>query len=409
MSKKCRFCDSILSRTLIDLGMSPLANSYLTRDLLSNEKFYPLHVFVCENCFLVQLEEIQTPVDIFTNYAYFSSYSETWLNHAREYVEMMLLQHKINQKSFVVEIASNDGYLLQYFKEKNIPILGIEPAENIAKKALEKDIPTMNRFFNTELAMDLVSMGKSADLVIANNVLAHVPNLNDFVKALKIILKPDGIITIEFPHLLELIKNNQFDTIYHEHFSYFSLITAQKIFAYHKLVIFDVEQLDTHGGSLRIYVRHLENQKIADNERVNKILIKEKEFGLDKISNYEKFSKNAFRIKQTLIEFLEESKKQSKKVVCYGAPAKGNTLLNYCQITSDLIQYTVDKNPFKQGMYLPGTHIPIMAPKKIEETKPDYVLILPWNLKDEIMQQIDFIRKWGGKFVIPIPKVEIHA
>jgi len=409
LSKKCRFCDSILSRTLIDLGMSPLANSYLTRDLLSNEKFYPLHVFVCENCFLVQLEEIQTPVDIFTNYAYFSSYSETWLNHAREYVEMMLLQHKINQKSFVVEIASNDGYLLQYFKEKNIPILGIEPAENIAKKALEKDIPTMNRFFNTELAMDLVSMGKSADLVIANNVLAHVPNLNDFVKALKIILKPDGIITIEFPHLLELIKNNQFDTIYHEHFSYFSLITAQKIFAYHKLVIFDVEQLDTHGGSLRIYVRHLENQKIADNERVNKILIKEKEFGLDKISNYEKFSKNAFRIKQTLIEFLEESKKQSKKVVCYGAPAKGNTLLNYCQITSDLIQYTVDKNPFKQGMYLPGTHIPIMAPKKIEETKPDYVLILPWNLKDEIMQQIDFIRKWGGKFVIPIPKVEIHA
>jgi len=406
----CRYCGSELNQNFVDLGMSPLSNSYLNAEQINQkEPFYPLHVFVCNNCLLVQLEEFESPQNIFTNYAYFSSYSKTWLDHAQEYVNMMISRFGFDEKSQIIEIASNDGYLLQYFKEKKIPILGIEPAVNVGEVAEKKGIPTIFKFFGTETAKKLVNLDKKADLLLGNNVLAHVPNLNDFVKGLKILLKPNGVITMEFPHLLQLIQQNQFDTIYHEHFSYFSFLVVQKIFSSHQLTIFDVDEIPTHGGSLRIYAKHEENQELKVSENILKLIKKEYEFGLDKIITYSNFQKKVELLKQQICKFFISIKKEGKTIIGYGAPAKGNTLLNYCEIGNEVINYTVDKNPHKQGLFLPGTHIPIESPEKIKITKPDYILILPWNLKDEIIQQINFIREWSGKFVTVIPKVKIYS
>jgi 2-polyprenyl-3-methyl-5-hydroxy-6-metoxy-1,4-benzoquinol methylase len=406
--KNCRFCNFNLNKIFVDLGESPLANSFVKKEQISTEKLFPLCAYVCENCLLVQLEEIESPENIFSEYAYFSSYSDSWLKHAEDYVETIIARFPIDKNSLVIEIASNDGYLLQYFQEKKIQILGIEPAENVAKKAIEKNIPTITKFFNSRIASQLSQDKKLADLIVGNNVLAHVPNLNDFIRGLKIILKPKGIITLEFPHLLQLIKFNQFDTIYHEHFSYFSLISLEKIFLFHKLQIFDVEEITTHGGSLRIFVTHLENKSNNITKNVNRILNKEKKFGLDNMSKYLEFSKNVESIKNQLNNFFKNIKKTSEKVVCYGAAAKGNTLLNYCKIGKDMIEYVVDRSEYKQELYLPGSHIPIKSPEEIIKTKPDYVLILPWNLKNEIMDQMKIIREWNGKFVIPIPEVKVY-
>ena len=407
ISHKCRFCDSNLSKIFIDLGDSPLANSYLKESDFDNEKFYPLCIFLCEKCFLVQLEELETPENIFSDYAYFSSFSSSWLKHATDFVDMIISRLSLDKNSLVVEIASNDGYLLQNFVKKNIPVLGIEPARNVAKAAIEKNIPTKVEFFDSTLAKDLTKDGKYADLIIGNNVLAHVPCLNNFIDGLKILLKPSGIITLEFPHLLQLMKNNQFDTIYHEHFSYFSLLTAQKIFTFHGFTIFDVEEISTHGGSLRIYIKHIENDKISIDDSISILLEKEKQYGLESISTYTDFIKNVEEIKKKLQEFFNDAKNSGKKIVCYGAAAKGNTLLNYCKIDSNSIDYVVDQSPYKQGLFLPGTHIPIKNPNEIQITKPDYLIIIPWNLKDEIMEQMKHIRNWGGKFVVPIPEVKI--
>jgi len=408
LTLNCRFCNESLTNIFVDLGTSPLSNAFLTKEMLSNsEKVYPLCVYVCDNCFLVQLPEFEKPENIFEDYAYFSSYSSTWLQHAENYVNMMIEKFSFDERNIVIEIASNDGYLLQFFKKKNIPILGIEPAVNVAKVAKEKGIPTITKFFSVDTANELKKEGKVADLIIGNNVLAHVPNLNDFVKGLKILLKPTGIITLEFPHILQLIQKNQFDTIYHEHFSYFSLFTAKKIFSFHGLTIFDVEEIPTHGGSLRIYVKHSESDNILINEKVGILLEKEKQFGLKNISTYTNFTKNVEKIKEKLQEFFITAKKSGKKIVCYGAAAKGNTMLNYCEIGNEFIDYIVDQNPHKQKLFLPGTHIPIKDPDEIRKTKPDYVVIIPWNLKEEIMEQMKYIQDWRGKFMIPIPEVSI--
>ena len=408
VSQNCRFCSSNLNKIFVDLGKSPLSNSYLKENDFDKEKIYPLCTFLCKNCFLVQLEELETPENIFSEYAYFSSFSTSWLKHAKNYVDMIIPRLLLDENSLVIEIASNDGYLLQNFTDKNIDVIGIEPAQNVAKVAIEKNIPTITKFFNSQLSRDLVNNGKMADLIIGNNVFAHVPCLNDFIDGLKILLNPNGVITLEFPHLLQLMQHNQFDTIYHEHFSYFSLLTVQKIFDKHNLKIFDVDEISTHGGSLRLYVTHKDNNQIIISKNILSVLKKEKKFGLDKISTYDEFSKHINKIYFDLQNFIKTVKNESKSIICYGAPAKGNTLLNYCNISSDQIDYTVDKNPHKQNLFLPGTHIPIYSPEKIKETKPDYVLILPWNLKDEIMNEIEYIREWGGKFVIPIPKVKIY-
>ena len=410
MTKKtCRFCDTQLEDVFIDLGMSPLANSFLKNENeFNDEKFFPLIVFVCNKCLLVQLQEFESPEKIFGDYAYFSSFSDTWLKHSEEYSELMIERYGLTQDSLVIEIASNDGYLLQFFKKKGIPILGIDPAANIARSAEKKGIPTLVKFFGVKTALELFNKNQQADLITANNVLAHVPNLNDFVKGLKILLKPKGVITIEFPHLLELIQQNQFDTIYHEHFSYFSFLTVQRIFTQHNLTIFDVEKLDTHGGSLRIFVKHPENNELVINNRVEKLLAEEQKFGLDKLSSYSNFSEKVKLIKKSLLEFLSIAKKQNKKIVGYGAAAKGNTLLNYCNIGQDYIDFVVDRSSHKQDTFLPGTHIPVLNPEEIKKTKPDYILILPWNLREEIMGQLNFIREWGGKFVISIPEVKIY-
>ncbi len=407
ISRKCRFCNSNLSKIFVNLGDSPLANSYLKECDFDNEKFYPLCTFLCENCLLVQLEELETPENIFSEYAYFSSFSTSWLKHAKNYVDMIIPRLSLNENSLVIEIASNDGYLLQNFTGKNIPVMGIEPAQNIAKTAIEKNIPTLTKFFDSQLAKNLINEGKSADLIIGNNVFAHVPLLNDFIIGLKTLLKPNGVITLEFPHLLQLMKNNQFDTIYHEHFSYFSLITAKKIFEHHGLKIFDVEELSTHGGSLRLFITHFDNDQFNETLEINSVMEKEKKFGLTQINTYENFSKNILQIKTNLLNFLEKAKKNSKHIICYGAPAKGNTLLNYCKISKTLIDYTVDKNPNKQNLFLPGTHIPIFSPEKIKETKPDFILILPWNLQNEILNELNYVKSWGCQFIIPIPEVKI--
>jgi len=373
------------------------------------EPFYPLHVYVCGKCFLVQLEEYVTPANIFSDYAYFSSYSDSWLAHANKYTEQMAERFAIGGQSLVVEVASNDGYLLQYFVEKQIPVLGIEPASNVAAIAVQKGVSTLVKFFGTETARELAASGKKADLLLGNNVLAQVPDLNDFVAGMKILLKPAGVITMEFPHLQRLMEQNQFDTIYHEHFSYFSLITVEKIFAAHGLTLFDVEELQTHGGSLRIYARHTEDSSKSVNNRIAELRAREESMGYSRIEAYSRFAEQVKETKRKLLEFLIEAKRNGKKIAGYGAPGKGNTLLNYCAIRTDFLDYTVDRNPFKHGRFLPGTHVPIYPTDRIRETRPDFVLILPWNLKEEIIKQNAFIREWGGKFVVPIPEVKIYA
>jgi len=410
-SPTCRFCNALLSHVMCDLGLSPLANSYVRfANVNHGEKFFPLKVWICDQCLLAQLEEFESPDAIFSDYAYFSSYSTSWVEHARNYCEMMVGRFGFSGSSQIIEIASNDGYLLQHFQAKGIPVLGIEPAANIAKVAWEqKKIPTTVKFFGVQTAKELVAEGKCADLLLGNNVLAHVPNINDFVGGLKIALKPKGIITFEFPHLLRLIDENQFDTIYHEHFSYLSLLAVEKIFARHGLTLFDVEELPTHGGSLRIFATHAENTSptAARTERVTKMKEKETKFGLADMAIYEGFGEKVKATKRKLLHFLIESKNAGKRIACYGAAAKGVTLVNYCGVRDDLVDYVVDKSPYKQNHFMPGVRIPIYGPERISETKPDYVLILPWNLRKEISQQMAGIRDWGGRFVVPIPEVEV--
>lgn len=388
--------------------MSPLANSYLTAQKLNSaETFYPLRVRLCGECLLVQAEDFESPESIFSDYAYFSSYSESWLEHARSYVENMVERFPLSRASQVVEVASNDGYLLQYFASKDIKVLGIEPAVNVAEVAVRKGIPTRNTFFCEERAGQLVAEGLQADLLIGNNVLAHVPNTNDFVRGLKRLLKPRGVITMEFPHLLRLMAERQFDTIYHEHFSYFSFLTVERIFKQHELTIFDVEELHTHGGSLRIYACHAADKSKKVGQAVQLLNHKEVAFGMHRSETYLSFAEGIKETKRSLLEFLIRAKKEGKSIVGYGAPAKGNTLLNYCGIRSDFVDYTVDRNPSKQGHFLPGTHIPIYHPDRIRETKPDFLLVLPWNLIGEIKEQMAHVRDWGGRFVVPIPEVAV--
>ncbi|MBK5452062.1 class I SAM-dependent methyltransferase [Bacillus sp. TH22] len=405
--KKCRFCHSLLKDTFIDLGVSPLANSFVApENSYKMEPFYPLHTFVCNSCLLVQLDEFESPQNIFHDYLYFSSYSSSWLLHAKQYVEMAIKRFNLTKHSKVIEIASNDGYLLQYFQKENINTTGIEPAKNVAEIAIQKGVPTNINFFSNDLAKELISSSPQADLIIANNVLAHVPNLHDFVAGLKTLLKRDGTITIEFPHLLNLISFKQFDTIYHEHFSYFSLISLQKILAHYDLQIVDVEELSTHGGSLRVFINHIHAQSTI-HSNVSKAIQKEVDHGLDTLDCYLLFSKQVEQLKIDILKFFIEVKALNKQVISYGAPAKGNTLLNYCGIGKEFLSYTVDKNPYKQNLLLPGTRIPIKSPEEIKRTKPDYILILPWNLKEEIMKECSFIREWGGKFLVMIPEVDV--
>ena len=409
MKKKCRFCETPLEQVFVDLGMSPLCESFLPSDQLDQmEPFYPLQVYVCGNCFLVQLREYVAPERIFSDYAYFSSYSDSWLAHAKMYTDRMIERFGIGEKSFVVELASNDGYLLQYFVEKGVPVLGIEPAANVAAVAVKKGVPSLVKFFGRETARKLAAAGKQADLLLGNNVLAQVPDVNDFVAGMRILLKPNGVITMEFPHLQRLMEENQFDTIYHEHFSYFSFVTAEKIFAAHGITLFDVEELPTHGGSLRIYGRHAEDSSKAVSGRVTELRAREEAAGTTRLEPYSRFTEQVKETKRKLLEFLIAAKRSGKKIAGYGAPGKGNTLLNYCAIRTDFLDYTVDRNPHKHGRFLPGTHVPIFPPDRIRETKPDFLLILPWNLKDEIIKQNAFIREWGGKFVVPIPEVRVH-
>lgn len=407
---KCRFCDSSLNRTFVDLGMSPIANAYIKKeDENKMELFYPLKVYICDKCFLVQIPTSVSREIIFNDkYAYFSSYSDSWLQHAKNYTKHAIKTFGLNSASNIVEIASNDGYLLQYFKEMSIPVLGIEPSGNTAEVAQKKGIPTIVEFFGIKTASNLVKSDKKADLIIANNVLAHVPDINDLVGGMKIILKQKGVITAEFPHLMNLINHNEFDTIYHEHYSYYSLIAIEKIFNHHGLEIYDVEEIPTHGGSLRIYVKHKNNSSFPRTDRLAGLKEKEIQSGYDNIEKYGGFEEKVKETKRKLLGFLIEAKRKGKSIVGYGAPAKGNTLLNYCGVRTDFIDYTVDRSPYKQNCLLPGTRIPIFHPDKIKETKPDFVLILPWNIKNEIMDKTLFIREWGGKFVIPIPEIIVY-
>lgn len=401
----CRFCKTPLNKTFVDLGVQPLCENFVKQEQLNQmEPHYPLHVYICNQCFLVQLDEFVPPSEIYDDYAYFSAYSDTWLEHARNYTNLMINKLNLNEQNFVVEIASNDGYLLQYFKEKNIPVLGIDPAQTAAEIAVKKrGIPTEMLFFGVSSAKALLNKYKQADLIIGNNVLAHVPDINDFVSGMKLFLNETGVITMEFPHLHRLIQENQFDTIYHEHFSYLSFSVTNKIFKHHGLTIWDVEELSTHGGSLRIYAKHQEDNSKPITKRVTELLNIEKQLGYNKFEYYNKFQEKVNTTKRNILEFLIKAKNEKKQVVGYGAPGKGNTLLNFCGIRTDLLDYTVDRNPTKHNQFLPGTRIPIYDPKKIKETKPDYLLILPWNLKNEIIKHHSYIREWGGKFVIPIP------
>ena len=405
----CRFCGAPLRHVFADLGMSPLCESFLLPGELNRmEPFYPLKVWVCGRCFLVQLQEYVSPAEIFTEYAYFSSYSSSWLRHARDYTEMAIARFELGPASRVVEIASNDGYLLQHFVERGIPVLGVEPAANVAKAAAEKGIPTVVKFFGRRTAEELAAEHGRADLIVGNNVLAHVPDINDFVGGLKILLDPRGAVTMEFPHLWRLIEENQFDTIYHEHFSYLSFSTVHAIFEAHGLRLFDVESLATHGGSLRIFACHAEDPRPAE-PRVAELLAAEKAAGFRSLERYLSFAPQVEETKRALLAFLIDARRSGRSVAAYGAPGKGNTLLNYCGIRSDFVDYAVDRNPYKHGRFTPGTHIPIHAPEKIRETRPDLILILPWNLKDEIVEQLAFVREWGGRFVVPIPRVTVIA
>jgi hypothetical protein len=404
----CRICGTELTHVFADLGVTPLCESFLDASQLSGmEAFYPLLTYVCERCFLVQLEEFVAPEEIFTEYAYFSSFSDSWLRHAEDYVEMTTKRFGLDEESFVMELASNDGYLLQYFCRRGIPALGIEPAANVAKAAEKVGVPTEVKFFDVPLAEDLVARGKRPDLLLGNNVLAQVPDLRGFVRGMKVVLAPEGVITLEFPHLLRLMQENQFDTIYHEHFSYFSLLTIESFFASEGLTVFDVEELSTHGGSLRVFARHDDCGKHEVTDAVARILDDEKEAGLDGLPAYKAFDEQVKETKRRLLEYLIQAKDAGKTVAGYGAPGKGNTLLNYCGIGPDLLDFTVDRNPYKHGKFTPGTRIPIHPVEKLKEAKPDIVLILPWNLVDEITEQHAYIREWGGRFVVPIPTVQV--
>ena len=403
----CRFCGAPVEAVFADLGMSPLANSYLPPHAANSmEPFYPLRALVCGRCFLVQLEEFQTPERIFSDYAYFSSYSSSWLDHSRRYSEQMIERLGLDESSHVVEIASNDGYLLQFFHERQIPVLGIEPAANVAKVALQKGIPTLVEFFGEETARSLAGES-SADLLLGNNVLAHVPDLNDFVAGMKVLLAPDGVITMEFPHLMRLIEGNQWDTIYHEHFSYFSFLTVSRVFEAHGLRLFDVEELPTHGGSLRIYGAHAEDRQKPETDAARELRDRERGAGFEDLDTYLGYGRRVEQDKRQILGFLIDLKEEGLSVVGYGAPAKGNTLLNYCGIGRDFIDYTCDLNPHKQDHFLPGSHIPIRSPEAIREDRPDVVLILPWNLKDEIVEQLAFIREWGGRFAARTPELTL--
>ena len=406
---KCRFCKEELNHKFIDLINSPPSNAFLSEAQLNqSESFFPLSLFVCERCWLVQIDEYKNAEEIFSSeYAYFSSYSTSWLEHAKQYVEMISSKMSLNPQSLVVEIASNDGYLLQYVQNRGIPCLGIEPARSTAKMAQEKGIEVRTEFFSEKLAVELVSQGQQADLLLGNNVLAHVPDINDFVVGLKRMLKPKGILTMEFPHLMRLVEQNQFDTIYHEHFSYFSFFTVQRIFSAHGLTLFDVDLIPTHGGSLRIYAKHADCDAWPVSGRVQELLTKEENNGLRELEYYKGFQAKVDQIKNDLIGFLIEQKRQDKTVVGYGAAAKGNTFLNYAGIKKDLLPFVVDASSHKQGKYLPGVHIPVVSEEKIKQLMPHYILILPWNLKSEILQQLNYIRKWNGRFVVAVPQLEI--
>lgn len=405
-NRPCRFCGTQLSVTFADLGMSPPSNAFLLpQQTVSMERFFPLHAFVCTSCLLVQLEEFESPDDIFRDYAYFSSFSDSWLAHCKRYAGNITERLGLTGDHVVVEVASNDGYLLQYFKDLGVGILGIEPARNVAEIAINKGIPTVTEFFGQSLAEELKASGTAADLLCGNNVLAHVPNLNDFIEGVRILLKRGGTATFEFPHLLALMKYNQFDTIYHEHFSYFSILALEKIFSAHGMQIVDIDEIPTHGGSLRIYVQH--DGVSSPGPNVARVLAAERDFGLDNIKTYEQFTERVNKTKRSFLSFLIKAKDDGKTVAAYGAAAKGTTLLNYCGVRTDLIDYIVDRNDYKQGRFLPGCHIPIYDPSKIFETKPDYVVILPWNIRDEISQQMAGISEWGGRFVTPVPAVEV--
>lgn len=411
MSPTCRFCASELQHTFVDLGMSPLCQKHVEpEDLSKMEPFYPLHVWVCDRCFLVQLEEFVAPAEIFGDgsYAYFSSYSDSWVAHAQSYTEKMVGLLDLDDKKRVVELASNDGYLLQHFTQRGIPSLGIEPASNCAAAAIERGVETLVAFFGRETARRVAADFGLADLLLGNNVLAHVPDINDFVGGMKLLLSTSGVITMEFPHLLQLVEQNQFDTIYHEHFSYLSFGTVEEIFGAHGLRVFDVDELPTHGGSLRIYACHDESTERPTGERAIELRERERARGMRDLAFYAQFGDRVHETKRALLSFLIEARESGKTVVGYGAPGKGNTLLNYCGIRTDMLDYTVDRSPHKQGRFLPGTRIPIFAPEMIFETRPDYVLILPWNLKNEIMDQMATVREWGGRFVTPIPRVEVN-
>jgi len=406
---KCRFCKNTLTHEFVDLGFSPPSNSYLKASNLNEpETYFPLRIMVCEKCFLVQIDEFAKHDDIFNaEYAYFSSFSTSWLAHAKAYTGMMIRRFGYNAQSQVIEIASNDGYLLQYFKELGIPVLGIEPTANTAAVAIEKGIETIVDFFGVRLANLMVAKNIKADLLLGNNVLAHVPDINDFVAGLTILLNSDGVITFEFPHLLQLIDKNQFDTIYHEHFSYLSLIAVKQIFEIHGLELFDVEEVTTHGGSLRIFAKHKEDNSKIISDHVSKMLDKEIKFGLTDLAIYKTYQEKAEKVKNDFTLFLIQAKNEGKKVAGYGAAAKGNTLLNFAGIKKDLIPFVVDASPHKQNKFLPGVHIPVLCEQKIKTDKPDYIVIFPWNLREEISVQLAYIREWGGKFVTAVPKLEI--
>jgi SAM-dependent methyltransferase len=404
----CRFCNTPLVHTLCDLGMSPLCESILAADQVNQmEPFYPLKVWVCHKCLLVQLEQYVSAEHIFTEYAYFSAFSTSWLQHAKDYVAMITDRLGLGPTSQVVELASNDGYLLQYFVERGIPALGIEPAANVAEAARKRGVETLVKFFGRELGAELAASGKRADLVIGNHVLARVPDLNSFVGGIANLLAPTGTCTLEFPHLQRLIEGNQFDTIYHEHFGYFSLLAVETIFAAHGLTIFDVEELWTHGGSIRIYARPTADAGRPVGPRVVEMRAREEAIGFRDMATYAAFEERVRETKRRILELLITAKRAGKRIAGYGAPGKGNTLLNYCGIRTDFIEFTVDRNPYKHGRFLPGTHIPCYAPDKIDAEKPDYIFILPWNFKDEILKQLAHARDWGAKFIIPIPEPQI--
>ena len=404
----CRFCNAPLAHTLCDLGMSPLCESILAADQTNQmEPFYPLRVWVCRQCLLVQLEQYVSAEHIFTEYAYFSAFSTAWLEHARSYVAMITDRLGLGPQSQVIELASNDGYLLQYFVERGIPALGIEPAANVAEAARKRGVETLVRFFGTELGAELAQAGKRADLVIGNNVLAQVPDLNSFVAGIAHVLMPTGTATLEFPHLQRLIEGNQFDTIYHEHFSYFSLLAVETIFAAHGLTVFDVEELWTHGGSIRVYARPTADGSRPVGPRVHELRAREEALGFRDMATYAAFEERVRETKRRILELLIAAKRAGKRIAGYGAPGKGNTLLNYCGIRTDFLDFTVDRNPYKHGRFLPGTHIPCFAPDRIDAEKPDYIFILPWNLKDEIMKQLAHARAWGASLIIPIPEPQV--